>query len=98
MVESVTDRKTKSAAPFGDMGVPMAFERAKPRIIAHNEDEDDEEEESVPTMQFQMLTRKGPKGVNAHALQVPLECTFAAKTLAKEQVTRATVVSCVAAG
>merc|ERR1711865_1032140 len=47
--------------------------------------DEDDDEELEPTMQFQMLTRKGPKSVSAHSLEVPLQCSFAAKTLAKEQ-------------
>ena len=86
MMESVNDRKASANVDaFDDVGVPLGFERAAPQV--HEEDDEDDEEGAsrVPTMHFQMLTRKGNKGVNAHSLEVPLECNFAAKTLAKEQ-------------
>ena len=85
MVESVNDRKANANVDaFDDIGVPLGFERATPQV--HDDDEEDDEEARGPTMHFQMLTRKGNKGgVNAHSLEVPLECNFAAKTLAKEQ-------------
>jgi len=86
MMESVNDRKAKGAATsFSDAGIPMSFERAKKSVRPMVDEEEDDEDEGEPTMQFQMLTRKGPKSVSARSLEVPLQCSFAAKTLAKEQ-------------
>ena len=85
MLESENETKAKRAGnTFADFGVPMSFERAKKNVRPVEEDED-EDDELEPTMQFQMLTRKGPKSVSAHSLEVPLQCAFAARTLAKEQ-------------